>query len=151
MRSKRALDPGPDVSSLHEDDVRVRLLADSVREYARVIQAASHELISALAVLNPIGVTTAKRNEMTSPISVKNSERRRLGILTLRQRDTLKLLAEGKNAKEAAALLGISPKTAYVHRSQVMRKLDLRSQSDLIYFAIRAGLSSTARGRQKSK
>lgn len=57
--------------------------------------------------------------------------------LTPREREILKLLAEGKANKETATALGLSIKTVEAHRANLMRKLDLRSLSDLIHFAIR--------------
>lgn len=57
--------------------------------------------------------------------------------LTPRERQILKLLAAGKANKEVAALLGLSIKTVEAHRANLMRKLDLRSLSELIHFAIR--------------
>jgi DNA-binding NarL/FixJ family response regulator len=57
--------------------------------------------------------------------------------LTPRERDTLKLLALGRSNKEAATALDISVKTVDVHRANIMRKLKLRTYSDLILFAIR--------------
>jgi DNA-binding NarL/FixJ family response regulator len=57
--------------------------------------------------------------------------------LTSRELQILKLLAEGKTNKQVAAVLGVSVRTVEAHRASLMRKLDLRSLSDLIYFAIR--------------
>jgi DNA-binding NarL/FixJ family response regulator len=57
--------------------------------------------------------------------------------LTPREREVLKLLAEGKSSKEAAAVLGISPRTVDAHRATIMHKLNLHSLSELIHFAIR--------------
>jgi DNA-binding NarL/FixJ family response regulator len=57
--------------------------------------------------------------------------------LTPRERQILKLLAEGKANKVVANTLGLSIKTVEAHRANLMRKLDLRSLSDLIHFAIR--------------
>ena len=62
--------------------------------------------------------------------------------LTLRERQVLQLLAEGRNAKEAAAELGISDKTVHAFRAQVMRKLDLHSMADLTKYAIRHGITT---------
>ena len=47
------------------------------------------------------------------------------------------LLAQGRANKELAAGLGISMKTASAHRANIMRKLNLRHNADLIHFAIR--------------
>lgn len=55
--------------------------------------------------------------------------------LTRREREVLKLLAEGKKSREIAALLYISPTTVRAHGYSIMRKLSLRSLADLIRYA----------------
>jgi len=62
--------------------------------------------------------------------------------LTNREREVLQLLAEGKTRKEAAEILFISPRTIEVHRRNIFKKLNLKSNSDLTKFAIREGLTS---------
>ncbi len=62
--------------------------------------------------------------------------------LTDREKQVLKLVAEGKSNKEVAELLGISVKTAMSHREHVMEKLRLHNRTDLIRFAIKAGVIS---------
>ena len=57
--------------------------------------------------------------------------------LTSREREIVQLLAEGKSSKEVATSLGISVKTAETHRSNVMRKLELHSVSELVRYAVR--------------
>jgi DNA-binding NarL/FixJ family response regulator len=57
--------------------------------------------------------------------------------LTTRQRQIVQLLAEGESSKDVAATLNISVKTAETHRSNVMRRLDCHSVSDLVRYAIR--------------
>jgi two-component system, NarL family, response regulator NreC len=57
--------------------------------------------------------------------------------VTPRELEVLKLLALGRSNKEVAAALNISVKTVDVHRSNIMRKLNLGRYSDLIQFAIR--------------
>ena len=57
--------------------------------------------------------------------------------LTPRERQVLQLVSEGKSNKEVAAALRISVKTAEAHRANIMRKLQLRSVSDLVRYAIR--------------
>jgi DNA-binding NarL/FixJ family response regulator len=58
-------------------------------------------------------------------------------MVTAREREIIQLLAEGKSNKEAASTLGISVKTIEAHRANIMRKLRLRSVSDLVRYAIR--------------
>ena len=61
-------------------------------------------------------------------------------MLTTRQREVLQLFAEGKSAKEVAATLGISARTAENHKARIMTQLRLRSTSELVQYAIRHGL-----------
>jgi len=63
-------------------------------------------------------------------------------LLTPRERQTLQLAAEGHTCAEIAARLSISTRTAEMHRGNAMRKLGLRSQSDLIRYAIQRGMIS---------
>src|SRR5580692_1884007 len=60
--------------------------------------------------------------------------------LTLRERQVLQLIAEGKSTKDTASLLGISAKTAESHRMRLMRKLDLHETASLVRYAVRRGL-----------
>jgi DNA-binding NarL/FixJ family response regulator len=60
--------------------------------------------------------------------------------LTLRQREVLQLLAEGRSAKEIAVSLSISTRTVEFHKYQMMETLGLRTNAELIHFAIRNGL-----------
>lgn len=62
--------------------------------------------------------------------------------LTGRQREILQLIAEGKNTKEIAGLLGISIKTVEAHRLQLMARLDIHDVPGLVRYAIRSGLVS---------
>jgi DNA-binding NarL/FixJ family response regulator len=62
------------------------------------------------------------------------------GPLTLREREVLRLVAEGKTTKEVAALLGISVKTAEAHRIRIMKKLETHNTASTVRYAIRQGL-----------
>ena len=55
--------------------------------------------------------------------------------LTDRERQVLQLIVEGKSNKEAAMVLGISPKTVSVHRTNIMSKLDVQNTVELIRYA----------------
>ena len=59
------------------------------------------------------------------------------GTVTPREREIIQLLAEGKSNKETASALSVSVKTVEAHRANIMRKLRLRSVSDLVRYAIR--------------
>jgi len=60
--------------------------------------------------------------------------------LTRRERQVLKLLAEGKTSREIAKYLGVSLKTAMTHRTNLMAKLGVHSRAELIKYAIRKGV-----------
>jgi DNA-binding NarL/FixJ family response regulator len=57
--------------------------------------------------------------------------------VTSREREIIQLVAEGRSSKETASTLGISVKTIEAHRANIMRKLQLRTVSDLVRYAIR--------------
>ena len=76
------------------------------------------------------------------PLSEKNDcDDSGLPSLTKREREILKLIAEGFTNKEIANYLYISPKTVDNHRTNLMRKLDLHSAQALTLFALKAGIS----------
>ena len=60
--------------------------------------------------------------------------------LTTREREVLQLTVEGKTNSEIAQKLGISVRTAETHRSNLMNKLDIHLQADLIRYAIKRGI-----------
>lgn len=60
--------------------------------------------------------------------------------LTNREREVLQLAAEGRTTPEIASLLSISPLTAMTHRNNMMRKLSLHTQADLIRYALQRGI-----------
>ena len=60
--------------------------------------------------------------------------------LTTREREVLHLAAEGGSNTEVAVRLGISPRTAETHRANLMRKLGLHSQTDLVRYAMKRGI-----------
>ncbi len=61
-------------------------------------------------------------------------------ILTEREREFLPLAANGLGNAEIAKRLFISPRTAEAHRANIFRKLNLKTQTDLVRFALRRGL-----------
>lgn len=61
-------------------------------------------------------------------------------LLTNREREVLQLVAEGRTSAEIANRLFISPRTAEGHRANLMRKLGLQNNADLIRFALKRGI-----------
>lgn len=62
--------------------------------------------------------------------------------VTARQREVLQLVAEGRSAKEVAALLKISTRTAEAHKARILEALGLRTTAELVQYAIRHGIIS---------
>jgi len=60
----------------------------------------------------------------------------RLGTLTKREREILKMLAEGKSVKEIATAFELSVKTIEAHKFNLMRKLDIHNKAQLVQYAI---------------
>ena len=65
-----------------------------------------------------------------------------LPTLTLRERETLQLIAEGKSTADTAKLLNVSTKTIETHRKNIMDKLDIHNIAELTKYAVREGLTS---------
>ena len=64
------------------------------------------------------------------------------GSLTLRQREVMQLLAEGKSAKEIAHILHISARTVEFHKYNMMEQLGIKTSAELVHFAIKHGIVS---------
>jgi DNA-binding NarL/FixJ family response regulator len=62
--------------------------------------------------------------------------------ITARQREVLQLFAEGRSAKEVAAVLKISTRTAEVHKARILEALGLQNTAELVQYAIRNGIIS---------
>ncbi len=80
--------------------------------------------------------TTALVDELLD----KQEESKLLGILSDRERDVLKLTAMGFTSREIGDQLALSPKTVDTYRERAMMKLNIEHRTDIIRFALRAGL-----------
>ena len=70
----------------------------------------------------------------------RRGERLPGSVLTPRESEVVKLIAEGRSSKEIAALLVISIKTVERHRANILQKLEMRDRTELTRYAIRTGL-----------
>jgi two-component system, NarL family, response regulator NreC len=101
-------------------------------------------------LINAINQVMSGRRYLSSPLSdraitayqnfAKSGTFEKYDILTTREREVLQLTAEGLTNAEVATKLGISVRTAETHRSNLMNKLDIHSQADLIRYAIKRGI-----------
>ncbi len=108
-------------------------------------KAAGSELTAAIRavqrgglVLDPEVAREAWRDQAAAAAPVEVADP--YETLTDREKQVLKLVAEGRSNKEVAELLEISVKTAMSHRERIMRKLDLHSRTELIRFALQKGV-----------
>jgi DNA-binding NarL/FixJ family response regulator len=84
--------------------------------------------------LDRLGESTADR------LGESTAARPSLEVLTPRQREVLRLIAEGHSSKDIALTLNISVKTVETHRSQLMDRLNIHDIAGLVRYSIRMGL-----------
>lgn len=80
--------------------------------------------------------------ESLSDLAARDCDTSAVDTLSGRQREILRLLAEGMSTRDIAELLKISAKTVESHRSQLMQKLDIYDVPGLVKFAVRHGIVS---------
>jgi two-component system response regulator NreC len=80
------------------------------------------------------GISATVVREMLNKGSIRKE------VLTLRERQVLQLVAEGKSTKELSGMLGISERTGGSHRTRIMDKLEIHETASLVRYAIREGL-----------
>jgi len=122
-----------------EDPYVLRAMQAGARGYVLKSQA-SEDLIRAVREVSHGRVYLSPRVSRAVVDAYLSSQPAVVDPLTARERQLLLLVAEGKSTKEAAALMGISVKTAESHRTRMMTKLDLHSTAQLVRYAIRIGL-----------
>ncbi len=108
------------------------LKSDSDRDLVAAVEALeSHRPFFAICATELM--LNSKRGNVNSPAFSSPWQE----SLTSRELELLHLIAEGKNSREAASILGISAKTADTHRANLMRKLQIHSVTDLVRYALR--------------
>lgn len=106
-------------------------------------QSAGDELIAAIedvlqgrTYLTPL-MTKDVLATLTTPADTDQA------VLTPRQRDVLRLLADGKRMKEIAAILGLSTRTVETHKYEMMQALGVGSTAELVKYAIKHDLTAS--------
>ncbi len=105
------------------------------------------ELYSAIDTIKNGGiyVTQQLMGELTQDVSnLYHTANQTTDMLTSRERDVLKLVAEGKSSKEVAEILCISVRTVENHRANMMKKLNMNKTAQLINYAIQKGYAPIA-------
>lgn len=130
------------VLSRHDNQEYVeQLLKYGVQGYILKEEAGS-DLLKALDVIRKGENYLSPRitKHLVTGMERKKSANDPFEILTNREREVLKLVAEGKSNEKIAQALWISAKTVKVHRANIMRKLDIHKVADLVKYAIKAGI-----------
>lgn len=128
------------VLSLHYSDGLVREIVDAGARAYVLKSDASDELLTAIeALVNHRSFFTSGAAQILiegfcNPASTETTLLRK--ALSAREREIVQLVAEGKSSKEVATVLNISVKTAETHRSNIMRKLEMHSVSEVVRWAV---------------
>jgi DNA-binding NarL/FixJ family response regulator len=130
------------ILSLHYSDQLVREVVDAGARAYILKSDASRDLFRAIeAVRNHGTFFTSNAAQILIDGFCNPGQAPRTPLvrtsLSAREREIVQLLAEGKSSKEVATVLGISVKTAETHRSNIMRKLEIHSVSELVRFAVK--------------
>jgi DNA-binding NarL/FixJ family response regulator len=140
---KRAL-PSTEVmvfSAYHSEEVIEQVFEAGAKSYIQKSEAGRHLVaaIKSLAEHRPFFTPEISQILFRKFFSARASKKQS-GLehsLTAREREIVRLLAEGHSNKQVASCLGVSIRTAETHRATLMRKLDLDSLAALVRYAIR--------------
>lgn len=142
-REMRALRPDMRVLmlSMHEDDdYFLQALAAGARGYV-VKRAADTDLIRAIRTVAAGGTFVSGKRQRELLDTWRERGRQALADpLTTREREVVKLIAEGFTNRQIAELLTLSEKTVESHRANVLAKLGMRDRVELVRYAIKRGL-----------
>lgn len=157
--TRRIVAKRPDVAvlvlSVHDSDHVVQgALRAGARGYVLKSDGAGALLRAVRAVgrrREPFFTPSVMHRVLSGIVHPGATDRAETGRLTPRETEVAQLIAEGASSKKAGAVLGISRKTVDTHRASVMRKLRLRTLSDLVRWAVKnnvIGLDYERRHRQ---
>jgi DNA-binding NarL/FixJ family response regulator len=91
---------------------------------------------------NPVGLSRLIPD--LQALAESNRGNKRGPVLTAREQEVMKLLAEGRTVREVALELSLSVKTIEAHKLNLMRKLDIHNRANLVEYAIHTGVIAAA-------
>ncbi len=151
-REIKIINPGVKVLilTMHKDREYLYHAFSAGAEGYLLKEDADSELISAIDTLRKGGtyISPLLSPQLADLFMEKAQPARKPGppgeSLTIREREIIKLIAEGKSSKEIGGLLFISSRTVQHHRANIMRKLNIRKTADLVKYAIQKGYTEPA-------
>jgi DNA-binding NarL/FixJ family response regulator len=128
--------------TMHEDEIyMVEALKAGARGYVLKTQSDSDLVQSIRAVaLGAIYLAPGISGRVMHTITSNSQSSEELSV---RERQVLEMIAQGKTTREIAATLSLSPKTIESHRGRIMQKLDLHQMAQLVSYAVRHQLIKT--------
>jgi DNA-binding NarL/FixJ family response regulator len=136
------------VLSMHDSEQIIReVLAAGARGYILKSDAARELVAGIESLLQGRPFFTSRVSELLLSGYLRQDQPAQENVdaatkLTLREREILQKLAEGRSNKEIAAGLNISVRTVETHRSNLMTKLDLHSVADLVRYALKHDITT---------
>jgi two-component system response regulator NreC len=116
------------VRELAERKIECAVRETSAEELVQMVRASTYKGWASVREMPRQGEGEWDSTEALSP---------RKRVLTAREREVLKLLAEGRTVRAAASVLGVSIKTVDAHKFNLMRKLGIHNKAELVMWAIR--------------
>jgi DNA-binding NarL/FixJ family response regulator len=128
---------------LNDPDVVAEVIRAGAKGYL-LKSSASSELLQAIKAVaaGRTYITPLVTDSMIGSL-INGGKRNQAKKLTVRQREILQLLAEGKTMKEAAGVLCITPRTVAFHKYRIMDTLGIENNAALVRFALKTGLLSS--------
>jgi DNA-binding NarL/FixJ family response regulator len=124
------MNPNPDLAgaALRLGASGYVLKSSAVQELRQAI----HEALRDRSYITPL----ITRDAVSSLIEQRSDRNE----LTIREREVLQLLAEGRSMKEAGAILDLTPRTVAFHKYRMMAKLRVKTSAELVQFAVKQGM-----------
>lgn len=132
--------------TMHDDESYMERIMTSGGSGYVVKKAADTEVIQAIRVVHQGGVylhptmTRALVNQLQRKAHAQERQSHLESKLSEREREVLKLIAQGYTNKEIADMIFLSVKTVETHKAHIMDKLELRSRAELVRYALDNGL-----------
>jgi DNA-binding NarL/FixJ family response regulator len=152
MPNLRGIEAIHEINRMYPDLKVLVLTMHNDKEYLyRAMSAGAHgyllkedadeELFSAIEKIQQgkIYVSPSLAKEVMDDLIQKRPPTTKQELLSTREREVLKLIAEGKSNRDIAALLTISVRTVENHRANIMRKLNMKKTADLVRYALDKG------------